>query len=113
MRAYVDRDDYLDQLHEHRDPSTRAPDVDECHGCLEVRPLMQGPAECGNCGEDSCSWCAECWPEWVSLPACSICGREIDFTDGPPLCTRCEAIARAHGKHEADAQRYPDPEHAA
>ena len=114
MRAYVDRDDYLDSVDEHRDPSASAPDVDECHGgCGTVCGLMQGENGCG-CGADYCFWCVDCWEVWENgVPKCSICGREIDFTDGAPLCTRCEATARAHGKHEADAQRYPDPEHAA
>ena len=110
MRAYVDRDEYLDELHEHRDdPSTRAPDVDECHGCLEVRPLMQGRASvvCGSCGEDSCSWCAECWENWENgVPKCSICGREIDFTEGAPLCVPCSSTAREAGKQAVSAMRY-------
>ncbi len=95
-----------------RGSPSRAPDADECHGCLEVRPLMRGLAECENCGEDVCQWCSKCWSNWESNgePECSICGREIDFTEGAPLCRPCEQTARAAGKQQAEADRYPDPE---
>ena len=87
---------------------TRAPDHDECHGCLEVLPLMQGLAECRHCGEDVCEWCCDCYEIWESNgePKCSICGAEIDFTEGVPLCATCEATAKAHAAVAVSMKRY-------
>ena len=94
--------------HEDDRVCTRAPDHDECHGCLEVLPLMQGLAECGQCGEDVCKWCRECFENWESNgePECSICGAEVDFTEGVPLCATCEATAKAHAAVAVSMKRY-------
>ena len=83
---------------------TRAPDPGECHGCLQELPLMQGLAECERCGEDSCKWCRECFESLE--PECSICGAEIDFTEGAPLCATCEATAKTHGELTVSMKRY-------
>ena len=87
---------------------TRGPDHDECHGCLEVLPLMQGLAICERCGEDVCKWCRDCFENWESNgePECQDCGREIDFTEGVPLCATCSATAKAHAAVAVSMKRY-------
>ena len=92
-----------------REAPGHPPEHDECHGgCGTIGGLMHGLAECGHCGKDVCKWCRECFENWESngQPECSICGAEIDFTEGAPLCATCEATAKAHAAVAVSMKRY-------
>ena len=80
----------------------------ECSWCGDEICAGEPPASHGICDECRAKYFPDV-PKDEPLP-CTLCGRPIREGSPWPLCSLCEATARAAGRQANEARRYPDPE---